>query len=162
MGTTIGKLLRSRKVQLAVEHRQNQYTDVAYTNKMSQMNDPNYSNLHSVEDQGKERMHLISLNQSNQSPNDNDHNISARKSLVADPKKPNGTPAKDNKINSNYDTVTSFHDIEQDDHKYYNKEQTYPSRKFFSLFDKNTLQQINEFPSKSGLLKSTDNMDSKL
>lgn len=54
MPTTIGKKLRSRKVQLACERRQNQYSEKkAYFQKqhLLNVNDPNYSNLQTLEEQ---------------------------------------------------------------------------------------------------------------
>ena len=54
MPTTIGKKLRSRKVQLACERRQNQYSEKeAYSQKqlLLNVNDPNYSNLQTLEEQ---------------------------------------------------------------------------------------------------------------
>ncbi len=57
-----------------------------------------------------------------------------------------------------YDTVTSFHDIEQDDHKYYNKDAAskFQAPKKYFKFDRSSLGKINEFPSKKeSLLKGS-------
>lgn len=53
MPTTIGKKLRSRKVQLACERRQNQYSEKeAYQKQyLLNVNDLNYSNLQTLEEQ---------------------------------------------------------------------------------------------------------------
>lgn len=52
MPTTIGKKLRSRKVQLACERRQNQYAENGFSDKQSGfgVNDPNYTNLQTLEE----------------------------------------------------------------------------------------------------------------
>ena len=67
MPTTIGKKLRSRKVQLACERRQNQYADNTNEQDYGQkqillsVNDPNYSNLQqsTLEEQKHGSYHLI-------------------------------------------------------------------------------------------------------
>jgi hypothetical protein len=53
MPTTVGKKLRSRKVQLACERRQNQYSEKEdrYSHKQHLLNnnDPNFTNLQTLE-----------------------------------------------------------------------------------------------------------------
>lgn len=53
---------------------------------------------------------------------------------------------------NSYDTVTSFHDIEQDDHKYYKEPIiSFQTPKYFSKLGK-----INELPSKNGKSQNND------
>jgi len=63
MPTTIGKKLRSRKVQLACERRQNQYADndqdLSKKQVLLPVNDPNYSNLQTLEEQKQDNYHLL-------------------------------------------------------------------------------------------------------
>lgn len=64
MPTTIGKKLRSRKVQLACERRQNKYNDQDFSQKPLNVNDPNYSNLQTLEEQKMGNYHLIPQSES--------------------------------------------------------------------------------------------------
>lgn len=145
MPTTIGKKLRSRKVLLACERRQNQYTDneSGNTKKIYQINDPNY----------------ISLNQANANGNYQLIPQNSTEIKLKDINEANSTTSpkstdlllKDN----SYDTVTSFHDIEQDDHKYYNKESitAFQPPRYFSK-----LSKITENPTHKSSKSNTENL----
>lgn len=136
MQTRIGKKLRSRKVMLACERRQNQYTETEQGNFEKKIymnnNDPNYRSLNPVEHSNNYQ--LIPQNPAAiESVN--------RKMITDSAASKNSTDLllKD----QSYDTVTSFHDIEQDDHKYYNKDSiiAFQTPKYFSKLGK-----INENP----------------
>lgn len=153
MPTQIGKRLRSRKVQLACERRQNQYaeTDQDFPQKgefFNVVNDQNYTDLKTLEET---RNLLISNNDTELK------NMKPKNKNLDSAYSKNSTDLllKDN----SYDTVTSFHDIEQDDHKYYQKESliAFQTPKYFAKFDRSRLGKINELPSQKNNSNKTNN-----
>lgn len=134
MPTTIGKKLRSRKVQLACERRQNQYAENGFSDKQSGfgVNDPNYTNLQTLEETKQGNYFLV--------PQSNSYNDTELKVITRGTKAHEIDTAALNQKDS-YDTVSSFHEIEQDDHKYYNRH-LYQTKGF----DRNRLDQIKETP----------------
>ena len=65
MPTTIGKKLRSRKVQLACERRQNQYSEkdpYSQRQHLLNVNDPSYSNLQTLDEQKLSKYNQIPQN----------------------------------------------------------------------------------------------------
>lgn len=177
MPTTIGKKLRSRKVQLACERRQNQYAENDFSDKKNAfgVNDPNYTNLQTLEETKQGTYHLIP--QTN-SFNDTElkvitrGNFSLHKNLVILTKlfmsffiqfkkgtKTQAIEASAANQKDQYDTVSSFHEIEQDDHKYYNRHLYQTS----NGFERNRLGQINETPTiKNNGSKSNNVKQSKV
>lgn len=144
MPTTIGKRLRSRKVQLACERRQNQYafgnvSDYPINKQnLININDPHYTNLQTLEEAKEGAYHLVPQNSTSKLM----QTIDSAKSKTSTDE----FLLKDG--NNTYDTVSSFNDIEQDDHKYYNKESMIQTTKYLLKFDRsNRLGKIHENPS---------------
>ncbi len=131
MNTSIGKKLRSRKVKMACERRQTEqqalqdsHRDYAYKQERSNSNlessklDSNNNNQYAKNGNNKPfsstsgsdhpKVVITSPSDAGSRANDSSYNGSH----------PVGQGAK----SSVYDTVTSVHDIEQDDHIYYGKE----------------------------------------
>ena len=153
MPGSIGQKLRSRKVQLACERRQAQYAE----NLNAEMNNSE-NNFMSF---GIENYNLNSLKKEdpkNQIYNNNPANNQNGKNSQTASSNTNGSVSK-KQYPGTYDTITSVHDIEQDDHYYYrdikesqNNNQNNP---LISLpmplnFDRtNKLGIIQELPSKN-------------
>ena len=119
MPTTIGKKLRSRKVQLACERRQNQYAATAgdSTNRI-------YLKPEEAKTQKSELNNLLTANEKNRSESrisSKTHDTANNKSASSSKDQLQSTNANsvNDDDNKQYDTVTSVHDIEQDDHHYY-------------------------------------------
>ncbi len=177
MPTIIGKTLRSRKVQLACERRQNQYaghaaesTNRIYLNTKEEninllplqqpqqqqqplLNSNNQENiLRSSKDQ------LLSNGNNNLNNNTNNNNNNGSKEGSHSGKESINDELLNDQNNRQYETVTSIHDIEQDDHHYYNKDQTKEGQsQLLSIANsltnlninlKNKLTKIVEVPSK--------------
>lgn len=174
MPTPIGKKLRSRKAKLAYERRQTLYANennnllrlneqsVDFMPKRSNMNlSTSASTSGTNQKQAKvDAVPLIELNMSSKQsgpsspskevPHDShtiEEQANARPStsLLSNDDHMPSDPLH-SKYASTYDTVTSVHDIEQDDHIYYGKEAEQPS--LLMSLDKK-LTKILEVPSKN-------------
>lgn len=151
MPTAIGKKLRSRKVQLACERRQNQYAETDADLSQKFIYDSDYKNLQAFEN--NKTINYIQYSNANQGT---ETELKPLKSISSKspPIHSTGSKRSTNLLlsDTSYDTVTSVHDIEQDDHKYYNKESNFQTPKYTKF---NKLGKINELPShKTNLLKS--------
>ena len=135
MPTAIGKTLRSRKVKLACERRQN---ELIADNQTTQVSQTKYSKS----DRPKVLVTgAIELNSANQ----NDANTS---SYNEDNQNGSQTAASSSTSNPKvYDTVTSVHDIEQDDHIYYAEKKDTSLNPLLGFERK--LTNIAEVPSKN-------------
>jgi hypothetical protein len=137
MPTTIGKKLRSRKVKLACERRQN---ELIADNQTTQLSQGKYSKSDrpKVLITGASELENANQNDQNASTSINDHQNQTKGSQTA-------TSSSSNpKV---YDTVTSVHDIEQDDHIYYGEKKD-TSQNTLLNFEKK-LPNIVEVPSKN-------------
>lgn len=141
MPTAIGKTLRSRKVKLACERRQNEL--IADNNQTTQTS----QNKYSKSDRPKVLVTgAIELNNTNQ----NDANASSYNDDNQNQTNGKGSQTAASSSTSNpkvYDTVTSVHDIEQDDHIYYAEKKDTSLNPLLGFERK--LTNIAEVPSKN-------------
>jgi hypothetical protein len=150
MPTTVGKKLRSRKVKLACERRQIELADsnrqnsqnrIDNVSKISGTGNPKLVITSDINNNSKqnETLHLsdLSPNQNNSgNVNSSDHQMINNNIKPSD---------------KHYDTVTSVHDIGQDDHMFYgeeNREETTSHDHPLLSFERK-LTKIVEVPSKN-------------
>ena len=153
MPGSIGKKLRSRKAQLAFERRQVQYSE----NINPEINKSEYNFLNF----GIENYNINSLRKEdpkNKIYNKNAASYQNGKNPETASRKSSDSVSKKQYLGT-YDTITSVHDIEQDDHYYYsdikesqNNNQnipliSIPTTQNFDRTDK--LGRIQELPSKN-------------
>ena len=129
MPTTVGKKLRSRKVKLACERRQ---IELADSNRQNSQN--RVDNVSRASGTGNPKLVITSDTNNNSRQNETLHLSDLSSSNQNSSSGGMATKSSDHQmINSNnnntnkssdkhYDTVTSVHDIGQDDHMFYGEE----------------------------------------
>ena len=143
MQTAIGKKFRSRKVKLAYEKRllkQKEEDSVIKRNELRRKENSDVNGLNT-----NPRTHETATLLNNSSNNEGTYNETNVNNAGGAPSNLNGGNNKKVFEQTNYDTVTSVHDIEQDAHVYY-----YSDPKFMGQDNFNSrLPNIAEVPTKA-------------
>lgn len=147
MPTTIGKKLRSRKVKYACERRQNLLAETG--NPMRASNEPVNQFSKSDENQMRPLMGYQKQNEPYNQASSNQGQTSSKGNMCK-PAFGDGNTAnvgENQAFPGAYDTVTSVHDIEQDDHIYYAEKKETTQQPLLNYERK--LGKILEVPSKN-------------
>lgn len=155
MPTAIGKKLRSRKVKYACERRQ---TQLAETNAQSHLNNQRANNEDKYPNQEgllNPKLVFTSASANNSVRQNESANQSGNQTLLGG-KGFNGKPGSgdENSLDElsnqygSYDTVTSVHDIGQDDHHYYSEKKDVSQQQPLLTYERK-LGKIMEVPSKN-------------